>query len=129
MDYGRLILVFAVLWIVQVILTLRQRKHMQQVLSEVKNSHKEGFLGVGIARSRFNFGPGLVLILVVDNQEIIKSAHVLRGISIFAKFKQETDYDGLNVGAIEFDKRNRAMKKAFETAIDQIEMVKTQSND
>ncbi len=129
MGYTELILIFAAFWMVQVVFTLKQRKHMQQTMNEVQSMHQSGYLGVGVSRAKFNMGPGVVMILVVDENNKIATIRILKGISVFAKFKQRTDYDGKDVYEVEFSKKDKILRKAFQVALEQIEMVKKQREE
>jgi glucitol operon activator protein len=80
-----LIAVFAVLWIMQIAGTAWQMRHYRRVLGRISTRWRDGFAGVGNARGRI--GKGIILIVVVSADDIVREALEMRGRTVFAKFR------------------------------------------
>lgn len=88
-------------WVLQYALTWLQIRHyrnqMRQMVTEYDNT--QGYsLFSGVARKAA--GSGAIVLLVVDRQLRVRECRVLSGVSVFAKFKPETRYNGKRVGEV-----------------------------
>ncbi|MCB6184333.1 hypothetical protein LIN78_12335 [Leeia sp. TBRC 13508] len=77
------ILIFA--WLGQVVGAWFQWKNFHRVVSGIQQKWHDGHLGVGRFRKRFGFG--CVSVLVVGSDQKVKELQLLKGVSVFAKFK------------------------------------------
>lgn len=116
MEQGSLVFIIIIFWIVQFLFSMLQNKDYNRVIQEMK-SYQSGYLGVGIARSKFNLGPGTVIILVVDNEGIILDLREMHGFSVFARFKQKEELIGQPVQNLIQSKGVKVKKKAIEQAV------------
>ncbi|MBW4034756.1 MAG: transcriptional regulator [Proteobacteria bacterium] len=91
-----LIAVFAVLWILQIAGTAWQMRHYKRVLGRISTRFRDGFAGVGNARGRI--GKGIILILVIDADDVVREALAMRGRTVFAKFRPVDDLVGTSLG-------------------------------
>ncbi|ALX49990.1 transcriptional regulator GutM [Lentibacillus amyloliquefaciens] len=82
--WGTFIIVFASIWGLQFLLTHFQVKHYQ---SEIKKLSKRdsGYLGTGYYKKRF--GTGAIMLLVCDEDGWITDAKVMKGLTVFARFR------------------------------------------
>lgn len=124
MDYFKLILIFGLMWLVQIAFTMKQQKHIRSTLSVTKNSYSSGYLGTGITRSKFNFGPGVLLIIVMNNDDTVVEFKVLKGFSVFSRFKSLNKFKNKHFSFIEFKKNEKKIQEAYLQAIDQINLAK-----
>lgn len=116
MEYGGLIFLFIIFWITQFLFSMLQNKNYNQVIGEMK-SYRSGYLGVGVARSKFNIGPGTVIILVLDTDGIILDLREMYGFSVFARFKQKEELIGESVEDLMSRKAPKVKQKAVEQAV------------
>ncbi|CAG4926251.1 unnamed protein product [Acidocella sp. C78] len=84
-SWTGLIAVFAVVWLLQIAGTAWQMKHYQKVMGEIIGRWADGAVGVGNARSRL--GKGLILIVVVGPDDMVREVRMMEGRSIFARFR------------------------------------------
>jgi glucitol operon activator protein len=120
------ILLLALAWILQIIGTYFQMRHYREVLSGITREGGEGFVGVGNAKA--TFGKGVILILVSDGNDVVRRALRMRGMTIFARFKEAPDLAGMNLGELRAEGREEPYDKstmlAARRAIKQIDRIK-----
>ena len=90
-----LLLTFAVLWLVQIAGTYHQMRHYRRVLGRITREGGQGYVGVGNAKARL--GKGVVLILVSGEDKVVNKALRMRGMSVFARFKEAPELEGVNI--------------------------------
>ena len=71
-------------WSLQGFGTYWQVRHYGAAMGEITGTWTDGFVGTGIARS--TLGAGLMLLLVVDSDRVVRRLLVMRGRSVFARF-------------------------------------------
>lgn len=118
--------VLGVLWLAQIAGTYLQMRHYRRVLGRLAGEYREGYVGVGNARSRF--GKGVILILVVgEDGKVVRRALRMRGMTVFARFREYPEMEGVGVeelkggGGVFAD---RATLAAAEKAVEQIERIR-----
>jgi len=120
------ILLLALAWILQIIGTYFQMRHYREVLSGITREGGEGFVGVGNAKA--TFGKGVILILVSDGNDVVRRALRMRGMTIFARFKEAPDLAGMNLDELRAEGREEPYDKstmlAARRAIKQIDRIK-----
>ena len=79
----------AIAWILQIVGTYFQMRHYREVLGGITRESSEGFVGVGNAKA--TFGKGVILILVADENGVVRRALRMRGMTVFARFKEAPD--------------------------------------
>jgi glucitol operon activator protein len=120
------ILLLALAWILQIIGTYFQMRHYREVLSGITRDGGEGFVGVGNAKA--TFGKGVILILVSDGNDVVRRALRMRGMTIFARFKEAPDLVGMSLDELRAEGREEPYDKstmlAARRAIEQIDRIK-----
>lgn len=87
-----LLLLVGLLWLSQIAGTYFQMEHYRKVLGGIRQAGGEGFVGVGNAKARL--GKGVILILVVGENGLVNQALRMRGMTVFARFKEASDLLG-----------------------------------
>lgn len=128
MPYGKLIIIFAILWFTQVYFALKQRKAISRLISDLKQKHQNGYLGVGVARSRFNFGSGVITVILTDDKDQIVAFEAMQGISVFARFKSQTAFMGQKADDVSFTAKEMKLEQSFNSALDQIKTAQLNLN-
>ena len=122
---GYLILILALLWALQIVGTYFQMRHYRQVLAGITREETGGYVGVGNAKARF--GKGVILILVVDENDVVKRALRMRGITVFARFKEAPELVGMKIDELRDEGREgpyeAATMLAARRAIEQIDRI------
>lgn len=120
------ILLLALAWILQIIGTYFQMRHYREVLSGITREGGEGFVGVGNAKA--TFGKGVILILVSDGNDVVRRALRMRGMTIFARFKEAPELAGMSLDELRVEGREEPYDKstmlAARRAIEQIDRIK-----
>lgn len=120
------ILLLAVAWILQIVGTYFQMRHYRGVLGRITRESGEGFAGVGNAKA--TFGKGVILILVADENEVVKRALRMRGMTIFARFKEAPDLVGMSLDELRVEgcegPYDKSTMLAARRAIEQIDRIK-----
>ncbi len=123
-----LLLVLGCLWVLQVIGTYFQMSHYQKVLGGITAGGSEGYVGVGNAKSRF--GKGVILILVVGRDGVVKRALKMRGRTVFARFEEAKALVGLEVEELRDEGRegleDPATMVAARRAVEQVDRIKAE---
>ncbi len=123
---GYLILALALVWILQIVGTYFQMRHYRRVLGGITREETEGYVGVGNAKAQF--GKGVILILVVDENDVVKRALRMRGMTIFARFKEAPDLVGIKIDELRNEEREGPYEKgtmlAARRAVEQIDRIK-----
>lgn len=126
-----LILALAILWVVQIVGTYFQMRHYRLVLGRITAEHDEGYVGVGNAKARF--GKGVIMILVTDKQDTIVEALRMRGMTVFARFKEAPRLIGMRLDELRDEGREgpyeAASMLAVRRAIEQIDRIKAEKED
>ena len=112
-----MLLAVGILWLAQIAGTYYQIRHYRKVLSRIT---QEG----GEAR----FGKGVILILVVGEDERVKRALKMRGATVFARFEEDPDLSGLSIDELRDEKWGEGSEKgvalAARRAVEQIDRIK-----
>jgi glucitol operon activator protein len=123
---GYLILALAIMWALQIVGTYFQMRHYREVLGGVTREETGGYVGVGNAKARF--GKGVILILVVDENDVIKRALRMRGMTIFARFEEAPHFVGMSLDELRVEDREGLYDKgtmlAARRATEQIDRIK-----
>ena len=120
------ILLLAVAWILQIVGTYFQMRHYREVLGRITREGNEGFVGVGNAKA--TFGKGVILILVADEDDLVRRALRMRGMTIFARFGEVPDLVGMSLEELRVEGREEPNDKstmlAARRAVEQIDRIK-----
>lgn len=120
------ILILAVAWILQIVGTYFQMRHYREVLGRITREGGEGYVGVGNAKA--TFGKGVVLILVADQNDVVRRGLRMRGMTIFARFNDVPDLVGMSLEELRAEGREDPYDKstmlAARRAVEQIDRIK-----
>jgi glucitol operon activator protein len=125
---GYLILVLALLWALQIVGTYFQMRHYREVLGRITREGGEGYVGVGNAKA--TFGKGVILILVVDRNDTVVRALRMRGMTVFARFREAPELLGMRLDELRGGEREgpyeAATMRAARHAVEQIDRIKSE---
>lgn len=113
MAWGVVVLLFAGLWILQIVLTQLQSRHYYQQLREMQRQ-PSGFLGVGVNKRRF--GTGAVVILVTDTEGVVTQCRRMSGVSVFSRFQPWQELIGQSIDRL-YERAMQAPKHPAQTAV------------
>jgi glucitol operon activator protein len=120
------ILLLAIAWILQIVGTYFQMRHYREILGGITRESSAGFVGVGNAKA--TFGKGVILILVADENDVVRRALRMRGMTVFARFKEAADLAGLSLDELRAEQREGPYDKstmlAASRAVEQIDRIK-----
>ena len=120
------ILLLAIAWILQIVGTYFQMRHYREVLGGITRDSSEGFVGVGNGKA--TFGKGVILILVADENDVVRRALRMRGMTVFARFKEAPDFAGISLDELRAEQREGPYDKstmlAARRAVEQIDRIK-----
>ncbi len=123
---GYLILVLALVWALQIVGTYFQMRHYREVLGGITREGGEGYVGVGNAKARF--GKGVILILVAGEDDVVRRALRMRGMTIFARFQEAPELVGMGLDELRYEEREGPYEKgtmlAARRAVEQIDRIK-----
>ena len=123
---GNLILALAFVWALQIVGTYFQMRHYKEVLGRVVGEGNEGYVGAGNAKARF--GKGVILILVVDENDTVVRALRMRGRTVFARFDEAPDLVGMKLDELRDEGREgpyeAATMRAAGRAVEQVDRIK-----
>jgi glucitol operon activator protein len=120
------IVLLAVAWILQIVGTYFQMRHYREVLGRITSEGGKGYVGVGNAKA--TFGKGVILILVADEKDEVRRALRMRGMTIFARFKEAPDLAGMSLDELRVEEHEGPYDKstmlAARRAVEQIDRIK-----
>jgi glucitol operon activator protein len=123
---GYLILALALMWALQIVGTYFQMRHYREVLGGITREETGGYVGVGNAKARL--GKGVILILVVGENDVVKRALSMRGMTIFARFKEAPKFVRMHLDELRNEEREGPYDKstmlAARRAVEQIDRIK-----
>ncbi|MSS77738.1 hypothetical protein HV819_06290 [Anaerococcus sp. AGMB00486] len=111
--------------IISILQTFARYKYLKYYNTKIKTLYKKynsGYFGIGIDKRKF-FNK-TIFVLIIDKYENILEAQVLKGISIFSKFKELDSIKGCNLSDIKSKKEYEKYKIAIDSAYDQIRDIK-----
>lgn len=111
-------MIFAGMWMCQILLALWQAKHFRRQLLRMGNQ-ESGYLGVGVHRRRF--GPGAVVILVTDAEGRVTNCKMMAGMSVLARFRKVPELIGKGLEECRVENPKKAKHLALNMAIDKID--------
>ncbi|MBL1229355.1 transcriptional regulator [Enterococcus sp. BWB1-3] len=115
-EYLNLIVLLVSCWLLQLFFSYIQHKNYQKVINENKY-RQSGYLGVGIAKTKFNLGKGSILILVTDDAGTILDFQEMSGFTVFSRFKKKETYIGKNAEGLLNEITNKQRLRAYEQAL------------
>lgn len=116
-----LILLF-VFWVLQAAGAWMQWRHYQQSVAGNRENWTKGYLGVGKSRRKFGFGA--VAIVVVSPELRVNKVQIMTGISVFARFKDVPDFEGMSMDALaSSDKAKQANEQVSKAILDAIQRI------
>lgn len=125
-----LLLTLGVLWALQAGGTYFQMKHYRGVLRGITGQRGDGYLGVGNAKGRFR--KGVILILVSDGEGVVERALMMRGRTVFARFREAPELEGYTVDELR-DAADELGEKgtmlAARRAVEQIDRIRAEKRE
>jgi DNA-binding transcriptional regulator of glucitol operon len=97
----KLVLIACCLLLVQSALTAIQVHYYQRSMKKLVGKYK-GERGYHLfsGQSRRRLGAGSIVLLVVDENYVIRECQVMRGMSILSTFKEMNEYEGMQLGEL-----------------------------
>jgi glucitol operon activator protein len=115
-------------WILQMVGTHVQMSHYRSVLGGITREGGKGYVGAGNAKARL--GKGVILIMVCDEDDVVKRALRMRGMTVFARFEEARDLLGLSLDDLREEglegPYEKATMLAARRAVEQIERIKVE---
>lgn len=111
----RLMILIGILWMIQVVLTYFQIKHYHKRIMELK---RKGRVGIGSIKGKLT--PGVIIILATNLRGTIVDAEIMKGLSVFARFKKVKELIGQNINNLSEtptvlkEKEFKALEQAIE---------------
>ncbi|MGX7067457.1 glucitol operon activator protein [Vagococcus fluvialis] len=117
MEYWGIIFLLVSCWLLQILLSIMQQRHYFKKMNELKKN-TDGHLGVGISKSKFNLGPGIILIITTSEDGKISNYYIMNGISTFSRFRNKEKF--INHLPSELPIKNKKEQNAFKQALELI---------
>lgn len=95
MGMENMVLIVFGLIFVQGIFTFVQIKNYNKRIREMK---KYGMVGIGVKKGRLT--PGNIILLAVDKKGTVVRCERMKGISVFARFKEVNEMAGVEIGEL-----------------------------
>ena len=119
------LLAFVAAWMVQSLGVWMQMQHYQKTFAGLRAQWTDGLMGAGAAPGRL--GKGVIVLMVVNPDGIVRKTCMMQGRSVFTKFRERSEFDGLPIA----DVKSRAQSAAYDRnvghavakAIEQIEKI------
>ena len=122
------LLALGVVWVLQIVGTHVQMSHYRKVLSGITREGGKGYVGAGNAKARF--GKGVIVILVTDENDVVRRALRMRGMTVFARFREAPELVGMSLDELRDGEREgpyeQATILAAKRAVEQIDTIKSE---
>ena len=122
------LLAVGALWISQMVGTHVQMSHYRSVLGGITREGGKGYVGAGNAKARL--GKGVILIMISDEEGVIKRALRMRGMTVFARFEEVPDLVGMTLDELREEGREGPYEKATmlaaRRAVEQIDRIQSE---
>lgn len=79
---------------ISLIFSYLQIQHCQQVMQKLTKK-KSGYFGMGVSKSKYRTKQ--ILLLTTDNSGVINECKILSGVTVFARFQNNTNFIGFSV--------------------------------
>ena len=115
-------ILFVVL-ILQAVFSLFQIRQIYQTMELQKQLYrgKDYTLAIGSSRSSLrSLSKGVIMILVVNQDQIIQDFHLLEGFSVLSRMRQMPDYIGRSIQDLSLVLKSNNQKNALASAAEQI---------
>ena len=86
------LLALAFVWGLQSLGVWLQMRHYSDVFKGIMNKYADGFVGAGNYRGRF--AKGIIVLVVVTPDLVVRRLLVMSGRSVFAKFRRLEEFEG-----------------------------------
>jgi glucitol operon activator protein len=123
------LLALGLLWALQSLGVWYQMRHYTDVMKGITSKYNDGFVGAGNVRGRL--GKGMIVLIVTNADLTIQRFLVMSGRSVFAKFRRRPEFENMSIDALRTSslmttEEDRALAKATEIAIAQIDRAKAE---
>lgn len=118
--YTSIMILFVACWVLQIGLSYFQQRSYYKTINENKKL-SSGFLGVGIEKTKFNLGKGLILILVTDEDGTVLNYQEMSGWTVFARFRKREAMIGKQTDEVRSNLKSPMRQRAFDKALALIE--------
>lgn len=92
------LLALALVWGLQSLGVWLQMRHYSDVFKGITNKYADGFVGAGNYRGRF--AKGIIVLVVVTPDLVVRRLLVMSGRSVFAKFRRLEEFEGVALDRI-----------------------------
>lgn len=92
------LLALALLWGFQSIGVWFQMRHYTDVMKGISNKYSDGYVGAGHTRGRLK--KGVIVLIVVDRDLVVRRLLEMSGRTVFAKFTRRDEFEGLSLGQL-----------------------------
>lgn len=122
-EYRNFIFLLVACWMLQIGFSYLQQKNYHKVLNKSK-TRKDGYLGVGIEKAKFNLGSGIIMVVITDDSGTILDCQQMAGYTVFARFRPLKKVIGQSREFALGNVRGKRKKKAFQQALTLIDKEK-----
>lgn len=117
--------IFGIFFLLVIMQFIGMRLQIKAYREAVRRLHQEGNLGIGSRRGRI--GSGYIIIIACDNEGTIIDSEIMKGMTIFSRFKKEAALIGKNISAVKrecmaFPKQKRKQYKGYIQALEALEI-------
>ena len=121
------LLALALLWAFQSLGVWYQMRHYSDVMKGITSKYNDGYVGAGHVRGRF--GKGVIVLIVVDRDLVVRRFLEMSGRTVFAKFKRREGFEGMPLDQIRSDpsiagEGAPAKAEAVKRAVEQIDRMR-----
>lgn len=122
-EYQNLIFLLVACWMLQIGFSFLQQKNYHRIINKSK-AHGVGYLGVGIEKTKFNLGSGIIMIVITDDNGTILDCQQMSGYTVFARFRPLKKTIGQSAEVALADLKGKKRRKAFQQALTLIDKEK-----
>ncbi|MGH6763515.1 MAG: transcriptional regulator GutM [Phyllobacterium sp.] len=121
------LLALALLWAFQSLGVWYQMRHYADVMKGITSKYGDGYVGAGHVRGRF--GKGVIVLIVVDHDLVVRRFLEMSGRTVFAQFKRREGFEGQPLDQMRSDpsiagEGQAGVTEAVKRAVEQIDRMR-----
>ncbi|RCS23898.1 transcriptional regulator [Phyllobacterium salinisoli] len=125
------LLALGAVWALQSLGVWLQMRHYSDVFKGVTAKYSDGFVGAGNCRGRL--GKGVIVLIVVTPDLVVRRLLEMSGRSVFAKFRRREEFEGLTLDALRSNSNagegEPGVAEAIKRAIEQIDRMRSEPKE
>lgn len=116
--------IFGIFFVLVIMQFIGMKLQIRAYRQAIHRLHQVGNIGIGSRRGRI--GAGYIIIIACDNDGTVIDSEIMKGMTIFSRFKKDSEIIGQNITALKnnylsFPKQKKKQYKGYIQALEALE--------